>query len=568
MTRKLRELMGGLPPDRRLSFVAASALLALIALGILIRLVMYFAQPPMWTDEVMLQMSVLRRGYTQLLPPLDHGQVAPLAFLWLQKLSTSVFGWNELAVRFFPQLFALCTIPLTCIAVRETASRKAAVCAAALVSVSPFLIAQSNQAKQYSAEAMMTAALAALCAVLVWKNCSYRNILALFVVSLIALLLSVPAIFVVGCAWASVAVVCRARNAPARIQAAVVAGALGSAAIFSVLYFVVYLRSGNGAFIQRFWAPAYPDARGSLAGAISFTVLAPIRPVFELDNHLPGITVATALVLLALGLFRIAAARKWPLLILLAGPVALVLGASLLHRWPLANRLMMFTAPLVIALIACGIESLLNLRWRRRELAVAACLAAMLLPPLRYSVYQLRYPALTDNREMIRALLQRAGRDVVYVYAGAAPEWLFYSEDLARPNWDRINRWQEASKRLGDNPGNSYSSSQSVVREGWDLVFPVQGRIDLMGTSSGSWSDAAGYRGTLPHPGWADNEADRIRATGAQRIFVFVSQNRKPVTDQLLDSIARRGMRLTEAHEGITRWYLFTAGAAKSAETE
>jgi 4-amino-4-deoxy-L-arabinose transferase-like glycosyltransferase len=533
-------------------------LLSAIVAGVVIRLIVYFSQPPLWTDEVMLQISILQRDYLRLLQPLDHGQMAPIGFLWLQKLSTVLFGWNELSVRLFPLLSGIGTILLVGIAVTQIASFRSALCGAALAGTSPFLITQSNQAKQYSVEAAMTAALVALCVGFVWKRCSFRSIMALFAASVLAILFSVPAPFIVACAWASTALVCRTRNA--RIRGAIFAAAAGTAAVFGIIYFTVYLRAGNASFMQRFWAPAYPDSQHSLADAVSLILLALIRPVFAFDDYVSVITAAAALLLLGFGLFRIILDRNWPLLVLLAGPFALAVIASLLRSWPLGTRLMVFSAPLAIALISYGIEGLLNLRGRRCGWVLTAFLAAMLLPPFRYSVYQARHPASTDNRQMIREVVQRAANGVVYIYAGAAPEWLFYSEDLSRPDWNRIHRWQAASRRLGDNPGNLYSRNRRVVKEGWDLVFPVQSRIDLLGTSSGSYSDAAGYRNTLPDPGWADNEADRIKATGAHRVFVFIAQNRQPVTDQLFASLRHRGMQLVESHEGITRWYLFASG--------
>src|SRR5688572_26309020 len=121
-------------PERSGSLLLSWGLAAAIVIGIVIRLVIYFSRPPIWTDEVMLHIGILRRDFGHLLQPLDYGQMAPIGFLWIQKLATTVFGWNELSVRLFPLLSGLCTIALVGIVIRELVSVRAALFGAALAS--------------------------------------------------------------------------------------------------------------------------------------------------------------------------------------------------------------------------------------------------------------------------------------------------------------------------------------------------------------------------------------------------------------------------------------------------
>ncbi len=51
------------------------AVLAFVALGVLLRVGHYLANYPLWGDEAFLALSFLRRGYLDLLLPLEYGQI-------------------------------------------------------------------------------------------------------------------------------------------------------------------------------------------------------------------------------------------------------------------------------------------------------------------------------------------------------------------------------------------------------------------------------------------------------------------------------------------------------------
>ena len=57
-------------------------LLALMIVGIALRLTRYLLRFPLWEDEAMLSANLIDRGYRELLLPLHYCQVAPTLFLW------------------------------------------------------------------------------------------------------------------------------------------------------------------------------------------------------------------------------------------------------------------------------------------------------------------------------------------------------------------------------------------------------------------------------------------------------------------------------------------------------
>ncbi|MDQ3277582.1 MAG: glycosyltransferase family 39 protein [Bacteroidota bacterium] len=121
--------------------------------AIALRSINYFARSSMWLDELASSFNVMERSFYQLATEtLDFNQVAPIGFLWLQKLASLVFGMNDHAFRFFPFVFSLLTLPLFYLAGRYFLKGIATVGACALFGLSMSLLFYGAEAKQYSAD--------------------------------------------------------------------------------------------------------------------------------------------------------------------------------------------------------------------------------------------------------------------------------------------------------------------------------------------------------------------------------------------------------------------------------
>src|SRR6476646_3499214 len=55
-----------------------------VVLGVVLRLTRYAVNFPLSADEFMLAANLLDRGPFELLAPLEHNQVAPVGFLWIE----------------------------------------------------------------------------------------------------------------------------------------------------------------------------------------------------------------------------------------------------------------------------------------------------------------------------------------------------------------------------------------------------------------------------------------------------------------------------------------------------
>src|SRR4051794_27846047 len=78
-----------------------------VALGVSLRMARYLLDYPLWWDEAFVAVNFLRRGYLDLLRPLDYGQVCPVLFLWAELSAVKLFGFSEWSLRCVPLVCAV-----------------------------------------------------------------------------------------------------------------------------------------------------------------------------------------------------------------------------------------------------------------------------------------------------------------------------------------------------------------------------------------------------------------------------------------------------------------------------
>ena len=123
-----------------------------MALGVLLRVVPYFRNRSLWYDEALLALNILHRSVTGLMSPLDYHQAAPVGFLLLEKISTGIFGKNELALRLVPLIFGIAALFVVHRVAALWLSPQAVPIAVSLFALNPSLIYYSSEVKQYSCD--------------------------------------------------------------------------------------------------------------------------------------------------------------------------------------------------------------------------------------------------------------------------------------------------------------------------------------------------------------------------------------------------------------------------------
>ena len=232
---------------------------AFVGLGIVLRIIRYAMDFPLWWDEAFVAVNFIRRDYLDLLKPLDYGQVCPILFLWAELTIVKLLGFSEWSLRLFPLTCAVLSVLLF----RQTASRVLRgvplLLAVALFAVSFHPIRHAADVKPYASD--LLAALVLLTAALEWRRAPERakGLWMLAAIAPFAIAFSHPAVFVAGgiLVGLSPAVI---RHNRGKVWLAYATFALGTVGTFLLVY-AVFTRAQAAATLtsmQAQWVAAFP----------------------------------------------------------------------------------------------------------------------------------------------------------------------------------------------------------------------------------------------------------------------------------------------------------------------
>lgn len=87
--------------SKRLLFIFCTVF---VLLGIALRLLRLGLNFPLWGDEAFVALNFFDSDFATLTKPLRHYQIAPLGFLWLEKITVLLLGMSEFTLRLTPCL--------------------------------------------------------------------------------------------------------------------------------------------------------------------------------------------------------------------------------------------------------------------------------------------------------------------------------------------------------------------------------------------------------------------------------------------------------------------------------
>jgi hypothetical protein len=342
-----------------------------LALGILTRSTRYFLRFPLWEDECFLCVSVFKRGFRELLNPLDYHQVAPVLFLWLQKAVTIVFGFNELALRLVPFACSIASLFLFYHLVCRLVRGPARLFCMAFFAASYPGVRYAAEAKPYGTDLFVSLVLVVLLVEWLRRPAQRKWLLALIVWCPVAIGMSFPAVFTIGgVSFILLVVMIRRRLRGVWIwwvgfNAAAVAGL--------ACVFLLVIRRQMGAelgFMSGYWDNAFPPL-GSVVAFAKWVFLTHVGSLLAhpagSDNA--GSILTTILVVIGIGVFIRRKELTVPLLFL--SPLALHFAAAALKRYPYGGhvKFSMYVAPMIYLFFGVGIAALLGLDLRKDKRA-------------------------------------------------------------------------------------------------------------------------------------------------------------------------------------------------------
>src|SRR5262245_9191872 len=137
------------------------AIMAFLVVGCLFRVIRYAQNLPLWSDECFLAVNFIDRGYIQLLQRLDNGQIAPLLFLWVQRMVIDLGGFCEWTLRLFPLICGIVSLFLFGRISRRVFGDRGlpTLLAVGILAVSVHPIRHAAEAKPYATDLLVAAVL-------------------------------------------------------------------------------------------------------------------------------------------------------------------------------------------------------------------------------------------------------------------------------------------------------------------------------------------------------------------------------------------------------------------------
>ena len=519
------------------------ALGIVLLLGTTLRLFEYFRNRPLWLDETMLALGIGRNGYAGLAGSLDYDQTAPPLFLWILKTVSLVAGMSEYALRLLPLLAGLAIPWVVWRVVRALGGPVAGVIATTLAALSVPLIYFSAEVKPYSLDALIGGVVILLTLRVREEPRQSRLWWQLLIAGMVGALLTIPLPLILGGAVTGLLLDPRVRSAPRTRET--LAGMIGIWAVgFGLLYTLLY-RDMTTMYLHRFWADTFLNP---LAADFSFRayggMLALLDPLPPFEDYLPlrwGLLLLGATLLPAARRAGLAGASQ------LVVPILATVLMSVLSKYPMGPRLLIFLSPCVFALVGIGLAELLRLA-RIRE-PVAALLGTLLIvawgAPEAFG--NLEDPETRKGgRDAVQRVLRADPAEPVYILPGGIPTWVYYSTDWERPDTLRLAYFA----RVGASTGPS--ALNGLVEEiPGGIRHPryrmSSGRLEVIGRRSGlAYREPNGFDQDHPDPGWAREEVARIVEVARPYIWVFGAHWVDILVPELLAELDRRGIEVVE----------------------
>ena len=357
------------------------AIWAFLVLGVGLRLARYALNYPLWSDEAFVAANFLRRGYLELLRPLDNWQICPVLFLWAERAVVDALGFREWTLRLVPLLCGLAALGLFPRMARCVARGPELLLAVGIFAVSAAPIRHASEVKAYAGDLLV--ALLLLTPALGWLRDRSRSGLlwVLVLVAPMALAASHPAAFVAG--GVSLGLAGAVWNDRRR---AVIAPFLAFNAVVAttfVLLYVFILKNQDAAMPaawRSYWDVGFPPISRPLA-FLRWLVAMHTGDMFGYPGGGGGGASTGTFLLTVAGAIVLWKRRERALLATLLGPFVLTFLAAVARKYPYGgtSRHLQFLAPSICVLAGIGggwlIARVRSPRWR--ELAMKGAAAAL-----------------------------------------------------------------------------------------------------------------------------------------------------------------------------------------------
>lgn len=430
----MSELQNTSPPknhaaNRRTHGYYIALVVTIFFLGVFLRLNRYLFDRSLWHDEANFALNIIERTPVQLVGPLAYGQHSPVGFTLAVKYLTMAFGVREPILRLIPLVVSIVSLVLFYFVARRWLPPWATLLAMTIFATSDALGEWAAQFEKYSSDVTLTLI---ILAVGLWVFESERPVRfwVFGLLGVVAVWFSYPAAIVlagIGLVLFFYAIERRDKR-EALLIAAIACIWLAS---FAITYVVATRASVEGHLLNPSSAPYWNSKGGFLIfppinlGQVDSDIMTLVEPF---ENPM-GFALYSGVVLLYwLGLIE--ALRKRSFSLFLLSPILITVALSALGLYPIFQRVVLFTVPLLLLTVMMGIVRLSQILSTRMERLMAIIFIGFIIfQPVRLGLAGGLRP---DEREETLPLIAQLAADhlpgdEVMVYYGAEGAYRYYA---------------------------------------------------------------------------------------------------------------------------------------------
>jgi hypothetical protein len=421
---------------------------AIIAAGIIFRIVPYLANCSLWVDEAAISSNIVNRSFAGLLQQLDMEQGAPPGFLFLEKFAILLFGNNEFALRLFPLIFGILAIFLFVKVSKMTLNPVVLIGAVFLFVIHRTAINFAVETKQYSLDIFFALFIILATLKSSTEKINMKNFLLFGAAGVVAQLFSHASVFVMAGCGTTMMVASLMKKDYKRFTFFLSVSTVWLV-FFGVLYFLLFRNLSGNHSLQSYWKDAFMPFPPK-----SFTeIIWPFVKFYQLFKNPMGFTFAGVAVFLFIsgGIYQYSRNRQFLLMLML--PIFFALIASVFHKYPFEDRVMIFTLPAFIILIVNGIYfAVLQVKKFKPLVTVVFLILIMGPMTLKAMIFVIK-----PQREEIKDVLTFMEKNIkngdkIYVAYYAERAFSFYKEKYSLSGFEII-------------PGHSNKTDEKHIKE-------------------------------------------------------------------------------------------------------
>ncbi|MEM7771070.1 MAG: glycosyltransferase family 39 protein [Cyanobacteria bacterium P01_A01_bin.37] len=431
--RKSEEAIAPQPQQRMLKTIS----FVLIGVVIMLRKLQFSTGRSLWGDEAKIALNIVNRSYLDLTQVLDYNQVAPIGFLWVEKLSTQIFGATDFALRVFPLVSAIAALFLVYHLAKRYLNPVAVPVAIALFAFLSRQIYYSSEIKQYSSDAMIALLLVSV----VYSTSTAltrRQVITFSVVGAIAVWMSHPSIFVL----ASIALtqivgqIIRTMrdHKPLHLGSWFITYSIWATSFLAFYVLSLGENSGNDTLLtswanRRAFPATFPDLDWMFYSLKRF-----FRKPLDFPEPFFNMVAIAAYIAGMVSLCKRKADGVLPLFL----PIMLTLAAAYLYKYPFYSRVVTFLVPFFVLMMAEGVSWLVNAKSRPGFTKTATSfvgfvfIGLLLYVPASQARAYLTPPVTDEEVKPVLAYIQEHWQpnDLIYVFQKSQFQFEFYREQF------------------------------------------------------------------------------------------------------------------------------------------